>query len=124
MTTRLSIGITPHAVERYCERLHKDHLTSAQARQEIEALMQYGQETSTTPDWLNEAQMNAYGKHHCYIVTDSLAFPARRLANDRLLLLSCITRGSLSPERRKARNKYKHIKRSKRGAGLRRRQGR
>lgn len=124
METKLRIAISLHCIDRYKERLNKEHLPTATAKAEIEALMEFAEVLESAPEWLNEAQKNEYGKHHCYVVVESLAFPARRTNRGNFLLLSCITRGSISPERRKARNKYKHIKRSKRGAGLRRWNGR
>lgn len=122
MQTKLKVGIVPHAVERYQQRLNKEHLTMNQAKREIEALMEYG--VVGRPEWLNEARENSYGRNHAYITVDDVAFPARKTGTGAFILLSCITKGSFSPQRRKAKNKYSHIKRSKRGAGLRRAQGR
>lgn len=122
LATIAKTNLTPHAVERYKERLNKEHLSNEQAQKEIMALMQYAKEGQ--PDWLNEAQDNAYGKNHTYVAIDDIAFPARKTNNGSLILISCITKGSISPQKRKVKNKFKHIKRSRRGAGLRRLQGR
>ena len=120
--TKLKVNLTPHAVERYKERLSKEHLTTAQARKEILALIEYAKEER--PYWLNEARKNDYGRNHTYLVIDAIAFPARKTNNGTYVLISCLAKGTVSPQKRKAKNHYKHIKRSRRGAGLRRLQGR
>jgi hypothetical protein len=122
--TEQRISISPHAIQRYRERLHKEHLSTPKARREIEALVECSEYQNNPPEWLKEARKEKYGDGHCYIVCNDIVFPARHTNQNSWLLMSCITRGSMSPERRKARNKYKHIKRSKRGAGLRRWNGR
>jgi hypothetical protein len=122
MTTKLKVKLTPHAVERYKDRLAKEHLTDEQAQKEILALMQYAVEGK--PAWLSEARENAYGRKHTYVAVEDVAFPARETNSGAFILISCITKGSLSPQKREVRTKHKHIKRSRRGAGLRRLQGR
>lgn len=120
--TKHKVGFTPHAVERYKERLNKEHLTNQQAREEITALMEYAKEGR--PEWLKEARRNDYGRCHTYLSVDSLVFPARRTGTGALILISCITKGSMSPQKRMGKNKHNRVKRSRRGAGLRRTQGR
>lgn len=122
METKVKVNLTPHAVERYKERLSKEHLSNEAARKEIIALMEYAKEGR--PEWLSEARENAYGRKHTYVVVDAVAFPARETNTGTFVLISCITKGSVSPQKRKAKNHFKHIKRSRRGAGLRRLQGR
>lgn len=121
MKTNLEVGITPHAIERYQVRLGKEHLVAKQVREEIRALMDYAQVTSIPPEWLNEnGRVYHDRRSHFYLIVEDIVFPAKKLSQGGFLLLSCITRGSISPHKRARKNSSNQIKRTKKGAGLRR----
>lgn len=84
--------VTQHAVIRYCQRV-KPCLTPVEARLELRQIIPFGK-LGPRPEWAsNQAQRDEF-----LFIGDGIAFPVAEGH-----LLTCVVKGSLSPEARERR---------------------
>lgn len=84
------------------------------ARKEIFALMRHAEIKTEPPDWLKQSSAERNDGRHYLVVGGDIVFPAKKMQNSgRYLLLSCITRGSLSAKARQRKIQLKHKRRDR-----------
>lgn len=98
----VAIRLSDHAVIRYRERV-RPGLEHGQAHRDLERLLRYGFISSRAPLWLHttQAQRSAY-----YLIVGDIVLPLDPYPRDRqrLVALTCLTRGGLSNAARASRN--------------------
>lgn len=108
----VAIHVSDHAVVRYRERV-RPGLDHGQACSDLQRLLEHGFISSRAPLWLRttQAQRSAY-----YLVVGDIALPLDPCTRDRerLVALTCLTRGGLSDAVRASRNLKRHRRPSRR----------
>ncbi len=103
----MSTGMKPtrHAIKRYIERV-KPAMDAVQAREDLDRMIPMGRFIEK-PDWLNEASDDPRPDHRFYELVEGIVLA---VAPDDSIV-TVLTQGGLSPQRRKARNKARSMKR-------------
>lgn len=100
----MTFELSSHAILRYRERV-RPALAMGAARRELLAVLQAAEHTNVKPDWVEVDDPDAY-PGGWLIACDSVAFPIRDG-----IITTCLTRGSLNPRHRTARNEGKRRRR-------------
>lgn len=96
-----SVRLTNHAVERYRERLQRPQ-EFEQAKRELLRLMRCGTFCKDPPDWLR-APKRCSG----YWVMGDVCL----VLEERVVAVTCLTRGTISPHHRRVRNDRRRSRR-------------
>lgn len=102
MVRARNIRLTSHAVNRYRERLQRPQ-DFADARDELVRLLRCGSFSNDPPDWLQKVDPTVSG----YWLMGDVCLVLQR----RVVAVTCVTRGSISPERRRRRNERRQSRR-------------
>jgi hypothetical protein len=96
--TATTIDLTEHAIERFRERV-RPAIDFDAAADELAQIAARGELTAVAPAWLRARAL-------VYLVLGDVVLPLEpdRREPDRLVAVTCLVRGSLSPRARAARN--------------------
>lgn len=117
------ITLTPHAIERYCERLKSvpDPTPAEYIRMASELsrlIAEYGHITKEEPYWIGipPEDVGFIRRANIYVIVSSDICLPTETSGQKLIALTVLTRGSISEARRLKRNQRKSERRARRSA--------